>query len=260
MCGIALRRALERGRSARLRSELTPVSIGSFSRRGVTEMSVVAISPVIVLLPISVLVRVAMLMTLGALLLYLNDVRRTRAARTYERDVVDAFSELTRALHSGSGLHEGLVIAAEGERSCSADIRRLLSAVRAGATLAESIDNWRHERRSVAVDTIGTALLLTLESGGSHARAVESASSVAQDVLEAQSVVSTHAAQALSSMWLLTALPIAVMVSVVSVDDAARRYMLHTTIGGGAILLGTLLDLVGVVVMTRMTRSWRAVA
>lgn len=166
-------------------------------------------------------------------------------------DLVSILSSLVRSLRARHSLQQAIIEA--GNHQSAGIIRYLAERLSSGRSLDQAcaefraIDSTYHRRQKsgdVSALVIGV-IELAHSMGGDEARLIDS---LIHSLIERQHIRQERQAQAttvLSSMRMLTWLPVVCGLWIITESTSSRNFVLHTTVGRICLIAGILLNLLG---------------
>jgi tight adherence protein B len=183
--------------------------------------------------------------------------RADRLARTALPDLVRA---IAADLRTGGTIPGALATRArgpggEGTDPLAVDLRRVAARLALGASLAEALAPWAHERPIPGIRAVGGALVLGAELGGAGAVALDGLARSLDDGLAVAAETRAHGAQARVSAVVVAVAPLGSLALSALTDRAALGALMARPLGRGCLLLGLTLDAIAVVWMRRLVRD-----
>lgn len=194
------------------------------------------------------------LIALGTAGFWWHKKRQKRLGLPYDLDLVVRLEAIAASLHSGSGLTIALTDAGRRNGHSATDVREVVEAIHTGSAVTSALAGWKKRRKRWSVDIAVTACMVSLQGGGSHAASVEAAADAIRDVIEADSIVRTSAAQANASAIALSCLPVLVLIGTSTADPHVRSFLV-TPLGLAVLAVGFSLDALGLYLMRRATEA-----
>jgi tight adherence protein B len=166
------------------------------------------------------------------------------------------FVELVSArLRGGHTVPTALADAAGQRDPVANDVRRVLRRLDHGETLEGALRWWAAERASDPVRAVAGSLAVAAGTGGVAAEAVEGLARSLREQLGARAEAASLSAQARLSAVVVGLAPIAYLVFASAIDPAAASTLVSTSGGRICLVMGLVLDLLGVWWMRRIVRS-----
>ena len=173
-------------------------------------------------------------------------------------DVPIALEVMARSVRSGAGLQEALEDAV-----ASASVGPVVGAVFAGAAataargqpLVDALEARRADDGGVpGLRMAMTALAMAAETGGPHAAALDGVATTLRQRLAVQAEAAALGAQARTSALVIALAPVAFLLVAFVADGGNAQFLLRTPLGLAMLVVGLVLDGVGAMWMSRLTR------
>jgi len=226
--------------------------------------------------PVGVLVLAAMVLALSGLLLvlfmrqtwllavlsatllgavpyfYLLWLKNQRLAK-FERQLPEALELVSRALRAGHAFSVGLkMVGEEAADPIGKEFRQVFDEVSMGVALPQSLDNMVHRVDSVDLRFFMTSVLVQRETGGNLAEIIDSLAALIRQRFELQLRVKALSAEGRMSAVVLLGLPIAVGIALFKMNPDYMGLLFTDPMGRTLATIGSLMMVVGAVVMKRM--------
>lgn len=183
--------------------------------------------------------------------LHASDSRTALNPECDRTDLVSVLSSLSRSLRGGHSLRHAVIEA--GNQESAGVIHFLAQRLSAGSALDQACAEFRARRttrrRRPSTDDENSLVIGVMElaqaMGGDEARLIDS---LVHSLIERRHVRherQTQATTALSSMRLLTWLPIICGLWIVTESDSSRNFIFHTAAGRLCLIAGIVLNLMG---------------
>ena len=159
--------------------------------------------------------------------------------------LIDAVAGLGAALRAGLSLEGALRFAArEAESPLSESLGRLITDIDLGDPMSKALERWALADGTADARLLAGVLRLDRRSGGDLPRILDQVASTLRERREAEGEVRALTAQARLSGLILGLLPIGFFLFLLVTSTKDVSAALHTPIGIGAVLLGSLLEVV----------------
>ena len=180
-------------------------------------------------------------------------VRRRRR----DRQLPDALDRLASSLRAGEAVGPALVgLAGEVDDPLGTELRAIAGLIDRGAPVAEALQVWSTSKDSSDdVHMVAAALMIGARAGGAVARAIDGVAATLRERHELRAEVRALATQARTSAAVLASAPVGFAVLVAAVEPRSIQFLLTTPTGLACLVAGIGLDVVGVLWMSRITRS-----
>lgn len=174
--------------------------------------------------------------------------RRARREAMKGEQLVDAVAGLGAALRAGLSLERALRFAAqEAEPPLSGSLGALITDIDLGEPMDLAIQRWALADGTADARLLAGVLRLDRRSGGDLPRILDQVASTLRERREAEGEVRALTAQARLSGLILGLLPIGFFLFLLITSTKDVSTALHTPIGIGAVLLGSILEVVAFV-------------
>jgi tight adherence protein B len=231
------------------------------SRLGISALGLVqlTVAGAIVLAVILWLATGSVLAALGALLLapvllrgVVNyNVRRQRAL--FSAQLPPHLEEVSGAMRAGRSLVEALAVVADGaDEPTRSEFDRALADERMGQPLEETLRPISARMKSPDVDQLAVIAALHRGSGANVAEVLEHVAEAARQRDDMRRELRVMTAQARMTRWILTALPVAMLLILAVLRPDYERPLFHTSAGHMFIVGAALLVLIGSFMMSRI--------
>jgi tight adherence protein B len=185
-------------------------------------------------------------------------IRRRNAlkeAAALEEHLPEAVSAMSAAMRAGMSLSQSIRFAGEEvPPPLSRTLGELVEREQLGVPLADSLEGWTQPDRSRDLRLVGGILQLHRRTGGDLPSVLDQLAETLRNRADATRELRGYTAQARLSGAILGGLPIGffLFLSVTSRSDIAAAY--RTPIGGGAIVVGLILEALAFVWIRRLLR------
>ncbi len=169
--------------------------------------------------------------------------RRSRQAVLRGEQLVDAVAGLAAALRAGLSLEQALRFAAqEAEAPIDESLGALITGVDLGEPLDRALERWALADGTADARLLAGVLRMDRRSGGDLPRILDQVASTLRERREAEGEVRALTAQARLSGLILGLLPIGFFLFLLLTSTKDVSAALHTPVGIGAVLLGSVLE------------------
>lgn len=184
--------------------------------------------------------------------LYLLWQRNQRIAK-FERQLPDALELVSRALRAGHAFSVGLkMVGEEAADPIGKEFRRVFDEVSMGVALSEALENMIKRVDSVDLRFFMTSVLVQRETGGNLAEIIDSLASLIRQRFELQLRVRALSAEGRMSAVVLFGLPIFLGLALFKMNPDYMGLLFKDPIGQNMMIVGTIMMIVGALVMKRM--------
>ena len=171
--------------------------------------------------------------------------RRSRRQVVKGEQLIDAVAGLGAALRAGLSLERGLRFAAqEAEAPLGESLGRLVADIDVGEPMGKALERWALADGTADARLLAGVLRLDRRSGGDLPRILDQVGSTLRERREAEGEVRALTAQARLSGLILGLLPIGFFLFLLVTSTKDVSAALHTPIGIGAVMLGSVLEVV----------------
>lgn len=182
-------------------------------------------------------------------------LRRGAAGRLVEAALPDALEGMARALRSGASTHQALAeVAVATQGRLGQELRRAVVDIAGGSGIEAALLALEQRRPEPGVRLAVAAVLLGVEAGGAHARALDGVAGSVRARLGVLGEVRALGSQARLSAVVIGAAPLGFAGLAVGTDRTSATFLLRTPLGLGCLALGLALDGVGAWWMHRLAQ------
>jgi tight adherence protein B len=181
-------------------------------------------------------------------------VRRRRAARRYDDELVGLLRAVARGLRSGATLRAAVLEAASGMVGpLAADLADLSARLDDGVVPA--LRAWAEARPTPSVRLVAGGLALGHVTGGITARVVDSLAETIRLGLDGRDEAIALSTQAALSAVVMAGVPLAFLVLGALGGGSSSRFLLHRPVGRACLAGGLALDAASLAWMLKMVRG-----
>ena len=171
-------------------------------------------------------------------------VRKMRKA--FEEQLADNLDVLAGAMRTGHSTMGALSVMAESSIEPSrTEFRRVLQDEQLGVPLDDALLVMARRMRSYDAEQLALVMKLQREAGGNTAEVLDRVAEVIRGRMELRRLVNVLTAQARISRWILTALPIFVLLALILTGGDYLDPMLSSLVGKLALVFGAVMVLIG---------------
>lgn len=178
-----------------------------------------------------------------------------RRGRQISVAVPEALERVASELRSGGTVATAIGAVAAGDGPLAADMTRVDTRVRLGASITEALGAWSRERVVAGVDASAGALAMCSSVGGRSADALDGLASSLRDRLGVAAEARALSSQARMSAIVVGGAPVAYMAWSALVDPQALQVLTGTLFGRLCLLIGLGLEGLGAWWMRSIVRS-----
>jgi tight adherence protein B len=173
--------------------------------------------------------------------------RRVRKMRkAFEEQLADNLDVLAGAMRTGHSTMGALSVMGDSASEPSkTEFRRVLQDEQLGVPLDDALMVMARRMESKDSEQIALVMRLQREAGGNTAEVLDRVAEVIRGRMELRRLVDVLTAQARISRWILTLLPVGVLLMLVMSGGDYLEPMLSSTVGRIALVFGALLVLIG---------------
>lgn len=180
---------------------------------------------------------------------------RERSAHLCATGLPLLLESVARSMRSGASLRQALE---EGRDSTTGpvaeDLHRLTGDLAGGVSLSDALERWQDHRPLPGVRLSVAALLLGVETGGAHARALDGVAATLRSELGVAAEVKALSSQARYSAMVIAAAPLVFAALASASDGATARFLFGTPTGWVCLIIGLSLDAIAALWMQRLAR------
>lgn len=180
---------------------------------------------------------------------------RERSAHLCAAGLPLLLESVARSMRSGASLRQALE---EGRDSTpgpvAEDLHRLTGDLAGGVSLSDALERWQDHRTLPGVRLSVAALLLGVETGGAHARALDGVAATLRSELGVGAEVKALSSQARYSAMVIAAAPLVFAALASASDGATASFLFGTPTGWACLTIGLSLDAIAALWMQRLAR------
>lgn len=187
-------------------------------------------------------------------------VRRcaARAAQRRARALPVLLEDVARALRSGASLRQALQLSVErADATLVPALREVSDALAHGGRLDAALARWLEQQPSEGLRLAVAALLLGIDAGGAHGRALDGVAASLRDRLAVDREVAALSSQARASAVVMAAAPVVFAVFAAAADRRTAHFLVGTAAGLTCLTVGLALDAMAAWWMVRVTGAVR---
>ena len=224
------------------------------------EFVVIVVSVMVVTATVGIVIGGGLLGIMLALLVPLGvrvwlGMRRGKRQDAFADQLTDVLQLIAGSLRAGYSLNQGIdAVSRDAEEPAASEFRRILIEHRLGRDLNEAMANCAERMDNADFSWVVQAIGIHREVGGDLARVLDNIISTIRDRATVHRQVRTLSAEGRMSARVLTALPLLVIVALQFTTPDYLSPMLSEPLGLMLLGVATVLIVVGLVVIRRMTR------
>lgn len=179
--------------------------------------------------------------------------RKNQRLATFERQLPEALELVSRALRAGHAFSVGLkMVGEEAADPIGKEFRRVFDEVSMGVALPQALENMTHRVDSVDLRFFMTSVLVQRETGGNLAEIIDSLAGLIRQRFELQLRVKALSAEGRMSAVVLFGLPIVVGIALFKMNPDYMGLLFTDPIGQNLATAGSIMMVIGALVMKRM--------
>jgi tight adherence protein B len=172
--------------------------------------------------------------------------RVSKMRRAFEEQLADNLDVLAGAMRTGHSTMGALSVMVDSAIEPSkTEFRRVLQDEQLGVPLDDALMVMARRMRSSDAEQIALVMRLQREAGGNTAEVLDRVAEVIRGRMELRRLVEVLTAQARISRWILTGLPIFVLVALVFTGGDYLQPMLDSLVGRIALVVGGIMVFIG---------------
>jgi tight adherence protein B len=172
--------------------------------------------------------------------------RVTKMRKAFEEQLADNLDVLAGAMRTGHSTMGALSVMVDSAIEPSkSEFRRVLQDEQLGVPLDDALMVMARRMRSYDAEQIGLVMKLQREAGGNTAEVLDRVAEVIRGRMELRRLVDVLTAQARISRWILTGLPIFVLLALAFTGGDYLDPMTSTLVGKIALVVGAIMVFIG---------------
>ena len=172
--------------------------------------------------------------------------RVSKMRKAFEEQLADNLDVLAGAMRTGHSTMGALSVMVDSAIEPSkTEFRRVLQDEQLGVPLDDALMVMARRMESYDAEQLGLVMKLQREAGGNTAEVLDRVAEVIRGRMELRRMVDVLTAQARISRWILTSLPIFVLLALSFTGGDYLDPMIHSLIGRIALVFGAVLVLIG---------------
>ena len=170
----------------------------------------------------------------------------TKMRRAFEEQLADNLDVLAGAMRTGHSTMGALSVMVDSAIEPSkSEFRRVLQDEQLGVPLDDALMVMARRMQSYDAEQVALVMRLQREAGGNTAEVLDRVAEVIRGRMELRRLVEVLTAQARISRWILTGLPIFVLLALTFTGGDYLDPMFHTLVGQVALVFGAIMVLIG---------------
>ena len=178
-------------------------------------------------------------------------LRKTRAA--FADQLPDSLQVLASALRAGHSLIGALaVVVEESAEPSKREFGRIVTDEQLGVPLEEALDRVAQRMASRDLDQVSVVAELQRRTGSNSAEVLDRVTETVRERFALRRLVSTLTAQGRMSRWVLTCLPLGLMLVIALLNPGYLHPLLHTAFGEFLLVVGAVMVTCGSLIIKRI--------
>jgi len=199
------------------------------------------------------LLSVILALLIGSLPIFYLYIKKNQRVKKFQAQLPEALDLMARSLRAGHAFSTGMNLAAEEfDDPLGTEFNITLGEINFGIGVAEALTNLAGRVDCADLRFFVVAVILQRETGGNLADIMENIAHLIRERFKLYGKVQTLAAEGKLSMWILIALPFAIVGALFFMNPNYIKILIHEPVGrimcGGALLM----MFIGYLVMRRM--------
>jgi tight adherence protein B len=178
---------------------------------------------------------------------------RSRRRQKFEQQLPDALMMLSGGLRAGVGLNAAMQqLVSEAHPPLAQEFMLMLREQRLGVTLEQSLNNLARRMPTQTTVLVVSAMRIASDTGGGLAETLERTAHTIRSRLQMEGKIAALTAQGKLQAWVVSLLPVLLMLVLDRMEPEAMHYLWHTRLGWATLLGIGLLESMGVYVIRRI--------
>jgi tight adherence protein B len=201
----------------------------------------------------SLLIAVPAFFALALLPRLLYAAMRRRRMQKFEQQLPDALMMLAGGLRAGLGLSAAMQqLVAEAHAPLAQEFMLMLREQRLGVTLEQSLNNLARRMPTQTTVLVVSAMRIASDTGGGLAETLERTANTIRSRLQMEGKIAALTAQGKLQAWVVSLLPVLLMLVLDRMEPESMAYLWHTRIGWATLAAIIVLEALGVYVISRI--------
>jgi tight adherence protein B len=180
-------------------------------------------------------------------------VRVDRERRAFDEQLPDNLQVIASAMRAGHTFVGALgIVAEDAPQPSQRELRRVIADEQLGVPLVDALNSVTERMSSRDFEHVALVAALQRETGGNTAEVIDRVTETIRERLDLRRLVRTLTAQGRLSGWIVSALPIALLVVVSLINPHYIHPLFHRTAGVIALGLGAVMLVTGFLVIRRI--------
>jgi tight adherence protein B len=178
---------------------------------------------------------------------------RSRRRQRFEHQLPDALMMLSGGLRAGVGLNAAMQqLVGEAHPPLAQEFMLMLREQRLGVTLEQSLNNLARRMPTQTTVLVVSAMRIAGDTGGGLAETLERTAHTIRSRLQMEGKIAALTAQGKLQAWVVSLLPLLLMLVLDRMEPEAMHYLWHTRLGWATLAGIALLEALGVYVIRRI--------
>jgi tight adherence protein B len=178
---------------------------------------------------------------------------RSRRRQKFEQQLPDALMMLSGGLRAGVGLNAAMQqLVSEAHPPLAQEFMLMLREQRLGVTLEQSLNNLARRMPTQTTVLVVSAMRIAGDTGGGLAETLERTAHTIRSRLQMEGKIAALTAQGKLQAWVVSLLPVLLMLVLDRMEPEAMHYLWHTRLGWATLSAIALLEAMGVYVIRRI--------
>jgi tight adherence protein B len=178
---------------------------------------------------------------------------RRRRMHKFEQQLPDALMMLSGGLRAGVGLNAAMQqLVAEAYAPLVQEFTLMLREQRLGVTLEQSLNNLARRMPTQTTVLVVSAMRIASDTGGGLAETLERTAHTIRSRLQMEGKIAALTAQSKLQAWVVSLLPVLLMLVLDRMEPEAMHYLWHTRLGWATLAGIAVLESLGVYVIRRI--------
>lgn len=196
---------------------------------------------------------IAALFAFPAPRLYLKLLHKHRMVK-FNEQLEDALSSMSSSIKAGFSINQAMeTVAEENKRPISFEFSLLVQELRLGVPLEKALENMVARLDSPDLELVATALITARQTGGELTQILDRLAAVIRERMRIANKLRSMTAQGRLQAIIIGIMPFALMFAMAHVAPDTMRIFFNSTIGIIAIIVVVILDVVGFLVIKKIT-------
>ncbi len=179
--------------------------------------------------------------------------KRTKRLNRFDDAMPDAIDLMARSLRAGHSMTAAIeIIAEQSAKPLAQEFERIFQQQRLGVRLREALLEATERTPSADFHFLVTAILVQRESGGDLTEILDRTTHVIRERVRIRGEVRVYTAQGRMSGWILSLLPVILLLLINLVDPGYSNLLFHDATGQKMLATGTVLICLGGFIINRI--------